>query len=118
MATSGLERYFRPMVQPESDMTTPRTTVETESSRKPQDEEVDVYGLTHPGKVRKENQDHFLICSLEKQVRIHQTSLPDAEELPLSGDRLAFLAKVRLRVQWRPVVLSGTFARWFNRSRI
>lgn len=75
-------------------MTTPRTTVETESSRKPQDEEVDVYGLTHPGKVRKENQDHFLICSLEKQVRIHQTSLPDAEELPLSGDRLAFLAMV------------------------
>ena len=34
--------------------------------RKPRDEEVDVYGLTHPGLVRAENQDHFVVCSLHK----------------------------------------------------
>jgi serine/threonine protein phosphatase PrpC len=32
--------------------------------RKPRDEEIDVYGLTHPGKVRAENQDHFLTLYL------------------------------------------------------
>ena len=36
--------------------------------RKPRDDEIDVYGLTHPGKVRTENQDHFLICALRKQM--------------------------------------------------
>ena len=35
------------------------------SQRKPRDDEIDVYGLTHPGRVRNENQDHFLICSLQ-----------------------------------------------------
>ena len=33
-------------------------------NRKPRDDEIDVYGLTHAGKVRKQNQDQFLICSL------------------------------------------------------
>ena len=49
--------------------------------RKPRDDEIDVYGLTHPGKVRKENQDHFLICSLTKHVDVHLTSLPDPSAL-------------------------------------
>jgi len=31
-------------------------------NRKPRDDEIDVCGLTHPGRVRTENQDHFLIC--------------------------------------------------------
>jgi hypothetical protein len=44
--------------------------------RKPRDDEVDVYGVTHAGNVRKVNQDHFLICQLEKRVRIYQTSRP------------------------------------------
>ena len=47
------------------------------TERKPRDDEIDVYGLTHPGKVRKDNQDHFLICSLRPGVFVHHTSLPD-----------------------------------------
>jgi len=62
--------------------------------RKPTDDELDVYGLTHPGKVRKTNQDHFLICSLRKQVQVHLTSLPDLAQLPVLAERLAFLAMV------------------------
>jgi serine/threonine protein phosphatase PrpC len=62
--------------------------------RKPHDDEVDMYGLTHPGKVRKTNQDHFLICSVRKQVQVHRTSLPDVERLPLAGERMAFIAVV------------------------
>jgi protein phosphatase len=62
--------------------------------RKPQDDEVDVYGITHPGSVRATNQDHFLICSVRKQIQIHRTSLPDTDRLPLTGERMAFLAVV------------------------
>jgi protein phosphatase len=62
--------------------------------RKPYDDEVDLYGLTHPGKVRKSNQDHFLICSVRKQVQVHRTSLADLERLPLAGERMAFIAVV------------------------
>ncbi|HEV8176741.1 MAG TPA: protein phosphatase 2C domain-containing protein [Gemmatimonadales bacterium] len=66
----------------------------TEIHRKPSDEELDVYGLTHTGKVRKENQDHFLICALKKQMVIHGTSLPQTDHLMVGPDRLAFLMMV------------------------
>jgi len=62
--------------------------------RSPRDEEVDVYGLTHPGNVRIENQDHFLICALKKQMVIRLTSLPDADHLMAEPERLASLAMV------------------------
>ena len=64
------------------------------SSRKPRDDEIDVYGLTHVGKVRAENQDHFLICALKKQVQIHMTSLPETDHVIGEPERLAFLAMV------------------------
>ena len=67
--------------------------IEPATARKPADNEVDVHGLTHVGKIRKTNQDHFLICSLHKQMRIHLTSLPEPEKLG-GTDRLAFLAMV------------------------
>jgi serine/threonine protein phosphatase PrpC len=62
--------------------------------RKPLDEEIDVYGLTHTGKVRSDNQDHFLICALRKQMVVQQTSLPRPERLGGGPERLAFLAMV------------------------
>jgi protein phosphatase len=62
--------------------------------RKPFDDEIDVYGLTHTGKVRPDNQDHFLICALRKQMVVHQTSLPETDRLMAGPERLAFLAMV------------------------
>src|SRR3954449_3051316 len=62
--------------------------------RKPYDEEIDVYGITHTGKVRKENQDHFLICELKKQMAVRQTSLPDLEGVTAEPERLAFFMMV------------------------
>ncbi len=62
--------------------------------RKPVDDQVDFYGLTHPGKVRKENQDHFLVSSLHKRMDVHLTSLPDTGRLYGEAERLAFLAMV------------------------
>ena len=56
---------------------------------RPSDEELDLFGLTHRGRVRPDNQDHFLICTVHPQVVIHGSSLPTASELPLRGTRLA-----------------------------
>lgn len=61
---------------------------------KPTDEELDLFGLTHPGRVRTENQDHFLIGTLHRDLVIHGSSLGDAAELPLRGERLATFAMV------------------------
>jgi PPM family protein phosphatase len=63
-------------------------------ARKPRDDEIDVYGLTHVGKVRKTNQDHFLLATVNKSVRMLQTSLPDRARLPFGDHRLVFLAMV------------------------
>ena len=69
-------------------------TAVTNPLRKPRTEEIDVFGLTHIGQVRKTNQDHFLVCSLEKNMQVHLTSLPDVETLCLANERLAYLAMV------------------------
>src|SRR5439155_15153316 len=70
------------------------TTSAVSAGRKPHDDEIDVFGLTHPGKVRHENQDHFLISSLHKQIQVHLTSLPTPDLLSQHTERLAFLAMV------------------------
>lgn len=56
---------------------------------RPADTELDMFGLTHIGRVRKENQDHFMLCTVHPQVVVHGTSLPEAESLPLRGERIA-----------------------------
>ena len=75
-------------------MTTMPVSSAAPAIRKPTDAELDVFGLTHPGKVRKSNQDHFLIASLRKQMLVHLTSLPAPDQLPGLSERLAFLAMV------------------------
>ena len=62
-------------------------------SRRPRDSELDVYGLTHPGLVRANNEDHFLICALKKKVEVYHTSLPDPSVLGFS-QRVAMMALV------------------------
>jgi len=62
--------------------------------RKPRDDEIDVYGLTHVGKVRKVNQDHFLLASIHKKVQVLLTSLSDQERLPFGDERLAVVAMI------------------------
>lgn len=63
-------------------------------SLKPRDQDIDVYGLTHPGKVRKENQDHFLIGSLSKELNVDHTSLPLDSVGLAEHERLASIAMV------------------------
>jgi protein phosphatase len=61
---------------------------------RPRDDELDLYGLTHPGRVRTENQDHFLLGTVHPQVVIHGTSLPSTDGLALRGQRLATIMLV------------------------
>lgn len=39
---------------------------------------VDIAGLSHPGKVRSSNEDHFAIMTMRKSVEIRATNLEDA----------------------------------------
>ena len=59
------------------------TTIQNSPVRRsrPMASDIDVFGLTDQGKVRKENQDQFLIASLHKTMQIQSTSLPP-ERLP------------------------------------
>jgi len=43
--------------------------------RKPLDDEIDTFGLTHQGKVRPNNQDQFLIAAIHKRADVWSTSL-------------------------------------------
>jgi protein phosphatase len=62
--------------------------------RKPREDEIDAHGVTHQGKARKDNQDHFLLCSLRKQLVVRLSSIPEAEGLMSESERLASLAMV------------------------
>lgn len=75
------------MIQP------PRDAPAT-AARKPRDDEIDTFGLTHTGKVRKINNDHFLLASIHKRLAVHRTSLPSLSGVPSGEERVAFLAMV------------------------
>jgi serine/threonine protein phosphatase PrpC len=64
------------------------------NTRKPRDDEIDVHGLTHVGRVRSENQDHFLLATIHKRVNVIATNLGTQEHLPSGEKRVAFLAMV------------------------
>ena len=61
----------------------------TEFGARPRDDELDLFGITHAGKVRHENQDHFLVATVHPELIIHETSLPTPRSLPIHGSRLA-----------------------------
>jgi serine/threonine protein phosphatase PrpC len=64
-------------------------TTSAEFGARPRDDELDLFGITHTGKVRLENQDHFLVATVHPELIIHETSLPAAQSLPIHGTRLA-----------------------------
>lgn len=61
---------------------------------RPADHEVDMFGITHPGRVRAENQDHFLLATVHPEIVVHGSSLPDVAALPLRGGRLGTILLV------------------------
>src|SRR6267378_2104640 len=55
---------------------------------KPRDQDLDLFGVTHQGLVRSDNQDQFLIGTLHRELAVHGTSLPPSL-LRLRGERFA-----------------------------
>jgi protein phosphatase len=58
------------------------------------DVKVDCFGLTDCGKVRKVNQDQFLIATMHKMLEIQQTSLPNHTRERLTSGAVARLILV------------------------
>ncbi len=75
-------------------MTAPEAATSSVPTHKPRDDEIDVFGLTHPGKVRKTNNDHFLLGAVHKRLDVKLTSLSSLERQSLGEERLAFVAMV------------------------
>ena len=77
-----------------TDVSAQKQTNMADPNRRPMDDEIDVWGLTHTGKVRKNNEDHFLLCALQKQIKVYNTSLPDTHNLAGTDERVAFISVV------------------------
>jgi len=80
---------------------------ESKAVGRPLASDIDVFGLTHPGKVRRVNQDQFLIASLHKTMQVHASSLPAEELGDLTSESRFYLCIVADGVGGRP---GGEFA--------
>jgi len=69
------------------------TTSVTDSRalQKPLPSEIDVCGLTHRGRVRSENADHFLIASFHRAMQVHNSSIPHSAFSALSADSRGYV---------------------------
>ena len=63
-------------------------------TRIPRDDEIDVFAISHQGKVRKTNQDRFLLATINKRVNLISSNLDEEERLPVGDQRLAYLAMI------------------------
>src|SRR5713226_4711910 len=80
---------------------------------RPAPSDIDVFGLTDRGRMRKDNQDQFLVASLHKLLRVHQSSIPPDDLTPLVTESRGFLLVVADGVGGRPdgQAASGTAIR-------
>jgi serine/threonine protein phosphatase PrpC len=63
----------------------PSTAEQLANNPRPPLGNIDAFGLTHPGKVRKVNADHFLIASFHRTIQLHGTSIDDVGETTTSN---------------------------------
>ena len=61
---------------------------------RPQFHQIDAWGVTHRGKVREENQDHFFVGAVARGLTVDATSVIESEREVLLGERLASVAIV------------------------
>jgi protein phosphatase len=69
-------------------------TIPPPDSDRPQFRQIDAYGLTHTGRVRSENQDHFFLGALARGVAVEYTSLDVSGTGMDFAQRMASLAIV------------------------
>jgi serine/threonine protein phosphatase PrpC len=63
------------------------------TEERPSFNQIDAYGLTHPGKVREENQDHFFVGALARGIAVDATSVARSRRI-LFPERLASIGMV------------------------
>jgi serine/threonine protein phosphatase PrpC len=80
------------------------------AAARPRPEQIDLYGISHPGQVRSENQDQFLIASLHKTMMVHHSSIPEEHLGRLTSDSRGFVFLVADGVGGGPAgqLASGT----------
>jgi len=91
--------YQPAVIKPSQAQLETPTTVEHDEhgklrSVRPNDDEIDLFGITHTGRVRKDNQDHFFIAMVHPQINVVGSSLPSDCDLPLRGTRLGTILLV------------------------
>ena len=88
----------------------PESKLAIDAEPRPTASNIDVFGLTNRGRVRADNQDQFLIGSLHKLLRVHQSSLPPEDITTLISDSRGYILLVADGVAGRPAghLASGT----------
>ncbi len=76
---------------------------------RPLADDVDVAGLTHPGRVRDTNEDQFLIASVHQTLRVQDSSVPAASLGGLTSESRGYVFMVADGVGGRP---DGEVASW------
>ena len=61
------------------------------ADNRPHGREIDVFGTTHVGNVREDNQDSYLIASLHHALVVHDTSLGDSDPALVTSTRRGML---------------------------
>lgn len=61
---------------------------------RPQFSQIDAWGMTHAGKVRESNEDHFFVGAIARGVTVDATSIDEKGRSVLHAERLASLAMV------------------------
>ncbi|MDX1493498.1 MAG: protein phosphatase 2C domain-containing protein [Longimicrobiales bacterium] len=61
---------------------------------RPQFSQIDAWGMTHAGKVRDANEDHFFVGAIARGVTVDATSIDEKGRSVLHAERLASLAMV------------------------
>lgn len=88
----------------------PYPTPTAVAAARPRPEQIDIYGISHQGRVRSENQDQFLIASLHKTMMVHHSSIPEEHLGRLTSDSRGFVFLVADGVGGGPAgqLASGT----------
>jgi PPM family protein phosphatase len=85
-------------------MTAPRqvSISPADAEPRPTSTNIDLFGLSDRGRVRSDNQDQFLIASLHKLLRVHQSSLPPEDITTLISESRGHILLVADGVGGRP----------------
>ncbi len=75
----------------ETRMADPLPNPPSSDTHRPRGRDIDVFGTSHVGKVREDNQDSFMVASLHHALVVHETSLDDSDPALMTSARRGML---------------------------